>query len=88
MSVRMDYLNPEDDDYKTIEKESEEVKARYEAEKAKSDETYRFYTAEREKTAKLYFFEMIYLEMLVVRMKRIADSIIKDIEELKSEGKI
>ena len=77
MSVRMDYLNPEDDDYK-----------RYEAEKAKSDETYRFYTAEREKTAKLYFFEMIYLEMLVVRMKRIADSIIKDIEELKSEGKI
>lgn len=47
-----------------------------------------FYTAEREKTAKLYFFEMIYLEMLVVRMKRIADSIIKDIEELKSEGKI
>ena len=88
MSVRMDYLNPEDDDYKAIEKESEEVKARYEAEKAKSDETYRFYTAEREKTAKLYFFEMIYLEMLVVRMKRIADSIIKDIEELKSEGKI
>ena len=71
-----------------IEKESEEVKARYEAAKAKSDETYRFYTAEREKTAKLYFFEMIYLEMLVVRMKRIADSIIKDIEELKSEGKI
>lgn len=55
MSVRMDYLNPEDDDYKAIEKESEEVKARYEAEKAKSDETYRFYTAEREKTAKLYF---------------------------------
>ena len=46
------------------------------------------HTAEREKTAKLYFFEMIYLEMLVVRMKRIADSIIKDIEELKSEGKI
>ena len=88
MSVRMDYLNPEDDDYKDIEKESEEVKARYEAAKAKSDETYRFYTAEREKTAKLYFFEMIYLEMLVVRMKRIADSIIKDIEELKSEGKI
>ena len=88
MSVRMDYLNPEDDDYKAIEKESEEVKARYEAEKAKSEETYRFYTAEREKTAKLYFFEMIYLEMLVVRMKRIADSIIKDIEELKSEGKI
>lgn len=31
---------------------------------------------------------MIYLEMLVVRMKRIADSIIKDIEELKFEGKI
>lgn len=35
-----------------------------------------------------FIFEMIYLEMLVVRMKRIADSIIKDIEELKSEGKI
>ena len=88
LRVRMDYLNPEEDDYEAIEKESEEVKARYEAEKAKSDETYRFYTAEREKTAKLYFFEIIYLEMLVVRMKRIADSIIKDIEELKSEGKI
>lgn len=40
------------------------------------------------KQPNFYFFEMIYLEMLVVRMKRIADSIIKDIEELKSEGKI
>ncbi len=73
LSVRMDYLNPEDDDYKAIEKESRHTA---------------FTPQNVRKQPNFIFFEIIYLEMLVVRMKRIADSIIKDIEELKSEGKI
>lgn len=86
LSNRLDFMTYEDDEYKPTEDKCDKAKVEYDKAHAKTDELFTRFDKERRKTASLYYFDMMFLEVLVTRIGSIAKSIITDIDNLKAQG--
>ena len=86
LSNRLDFMAYEDDEYQATEDKCDKAKAEYDKAHAKTDELFTRFDKERRKTVSLYYFDMMFLEVLVTRIDCIAKSIITDIDNLKAQG--
>lgn len=88
LSNRLDFMDDEDDEFKPTEDKCDKAKAEYDDAHTKTNELFENFYKEREKTASLYYFDMMFLEVLVTRIGRIAKGIIADIDNLKTQGEV
>lgn len=86
LSNRLDFMAYEDDEYLSTEAKCNNAKAAYDEAHAKTNFLFDSFDKERRKTASLYYFDMMFLEVLVTRIERIAKGIISDIDNLKAQG--
>ncbi|NCB79571.1 MAG: hypothetical protein EOM41_06340 [Bacilli bacterium] len=86
LSNRLDFMAYEDDDFKPTEAKCDNAKAAYDEAHAKTNFLFDSFDKERRKTASLYYFDMMFLEVLVTRIDSIAKGIIVDIDNLKAQG--
>lgn len=86
LSNRLDFMAYEDDEFKPTEAKCDKAKAEYEKAHTKTNELFSRFDKERRKTASLYYFDMMFLEVLIARIDRIAKGVIADIDNLKGQG--
>ena len=88
LSNRLDLMDYEDDEFKSTEAKCDKAKAEYNDAHTKTNGLFESFNKERRKTASLYYFNMVFLEVLVTRIDRIAKGIIADIDNLKTQGAV
>ena len=86
LSNRLDYMSVDAPEFAELDKECDAAKEAYDTASAQTRQFSDRLQEEREKTASLYYFDMTCLEMLVLRLERIASSLISDLENLKKGG--
>ncbi len=85
MSNRLDFLPLDSDEYKTLNAECDAKKAEYESARMKTESAHNEWRAEQQRCFCVYTFKPLHLDVLVARMKGIAESIISDIKRMKEE---
>ncbi len=85
ISSRLDFLPLDSDEYKTLNTECEAKKSEYDAAHAHTNRLYDEWRAEQQRCFCVYTFKPLHLEVLVARLKGIAESIIADIKRLNTE---
>lgn len=86
ISNRLDFLPMDSEEYRTLDKECDAVKAEYDEARAHANLLYREWQRERDRYFCVRCFKPMFLDVLVERLKGIAGSIISDIGRMK-EGK-
>ncbi len=86
MSNRLDFLPLESEEYRSLEKECDTVKAEYDKAQMRTNLLYNECEQEQKKYCHICFFKPLFLDVLVERLKGISESIISDLKRLK-EGK-
>lgn len=87
-STRLDYMNASSSEYMLLDAECTALKSKYDEAKSISDASHQTMVNERQVVAQLYYLELMYIEVLVERLERIANSIITDIGNLTLESKL
>ncbi len=85
ISSQLDFLPLDSDEYKTLNTECEAKKSEYDAAHAHTNRLYDEWRAEQQRCFCVYTFKPLHLEVLVARLKGIAESIIADIKRLNTE---
>ena len=85
-SNRLDFLPLESVEYRLLDKECDAAKAEYDRAHALVNLLYQEWQQERERCFCVYCFKPLFLDVLVERLKGIAESIIADINRMQ-EGK-
>ncbi len=85
ISNRLDFLPLDSDEYKTLNAECDAKKSEYEAAHIKTESAHDKWRAEQQRCFCVYTFKPLHLEVLVARLKGIAESIIADIKRIKEE---
>ena len=85
-SNRLDLLPLESAEYRLLDKECDTAKAEYDRAHALADLLYQEWQQELERCFCVYCFKPLFLDVLVERLKGIAESIIADINRMQ-EGK-
>ncbi len=85
MSNRLDFLPLDSDEYKTLNAECDAKKSEYEAAHIKAETVHNVWRAEQQRCFCVYTFKPLHLDVLVARLKGIAESIITDIKRIKEE---
>ena len=85
-SNRLDFLPLESEEYRLLDEECDAAKAEYDKAHANTTLLYKEWQQERERYFCVYCFKPLFLDVLVERLKGIAESIIADIKHMK-EGK-
>ena len=86
LSNRLDYMDFNAPEYKQTENRCNSVKALYDVSHARVNLLYKSLDEEKRRIAGLYYFEYSFLELVVLRISTIANSIIADIDNLKKTG--
>lgn len=86
ISNRLDFLPMDSEEYRTLDKECDAVKAEYDEARAHANLLYKEWQRERDRYFCVRCFKPLFLDVLVERLKGIAGSIISDIGRMK-EGK-
>ena len=86
MSNRLDFLPMDSEEYRTLDKECDAVKAEYDEARAHAILLYKEWQRERDRYFCVRCFKPMFLDVLVERLKGIAGSIISDIGRMK-EGR-
>lgn len=86
MSNRLDFLPMDSEEYRTLDKECDAVKAEYDEARAHANLLYKEWQRERDRYFCVRCFKPMFLDVLVERLKGIAGSIISDIGRMK-EGR-
>lgn len=82
-SNRLDFLPLDSDEYKALENECGKVKSEYDKAHAEAGALYNRYVQERDRCFCLWCFNPVFMDVLVSRLKGIAESIIADLARLK-----
>lgn len=82
---RLDYLPMDSDEYKSLEKECDEVKEEYDRVHAAADLLYKEWTRERDRCFGVWCFKPLFMDVLASRLRGIAESVIKDLERMKED---
>ena len=83
LSNRLDYMSVDAPEFAELDKECDAAKEAYDTASTQTRQFSDRLQEERKKTASLYYFDMTCLEILVLRLERIASSLISDLENLK-----
>ena len=86
ISNRLDFLPMDSEEYRTLDKECDAVKAEYDEARAHANLLYKEWQRERDRYFCVRCFKPLFLDVLVERLKGIAGSIISDIGRMK-EGR-
>ena len=82
MSNRLDMTDMQSEEYKTLEADCDAKKAEYDKAHAEVESLHAKYDAERRRIAKLYYFDITVTELLITKIRQIAEAIIKDITRI------
>ncbi len=85
ISNRLDFLPLDSDEYKTLNAECDAKKAEYDTAHMQTNQFYDIWQSERQRCFCVYTFKPLHLEILISRLKGIAESIIADIKRLNTE---
>ena len=85
MSNRQDFLPLESEEYKALDTECDTAKAEYDKSHARVNLLYNEWQQERDRYFCVYCFKPMFLDVLVERLKGIAESIIADINRMKED---
>ncbi len=85
MSNRLDFLPLGSEEYKTLNAECDAKKSEYNTAHEQTNRLYDDWQSERQRCFCVYTFKPLHLEVLVARLKGIAESIIADIKHIKEE---
>lgn len=81
----LDLLPLESVEYRLLDKECDAAKAEYDRAHALADLLYQEWQQERERCFCVYCFKPLFLDVLVERLKGIAESIIADINHMQED---
>ena len=87
MSNRLDMMDMQSKEYKTLDADCDAKKAEYDKAHAETESAHAKYDAERRRIAKLYYFDITVAELLVMKIRQIAEAIIKDITRITQAKK-
>ena len=82
MSNRLDMMDMQDEKYKVLGVDCDAKKAEYDKAHAEVESFHAKYDAERRCIAKLYYFDITVTELLITKIRQIAEAIIKDITRI------
>ena len=82
MSNRLDMTDMQSEEYKTLDAYCDAKKAEYDKAHAEVETLHAKYDAERRCIAKLYYFDIAVTELLISKIRQIAEAIIKDITRI------
>ena len=82
MSNRLDMTDMQSEEYKTLNADCDAKKAEYDKTHAEVETLHAKYDAERRRIAKLYYFDITIIELLITKIRQIAEAIIKDITRI------
>jgi hypothetical protein len=82
MSNRLDMMDMQSEEYKTLDATCNGKKAEYDKAHAEVETLYAKYDAERRRIAKLYYFDITIAELLITKICQIAEATIKDITRI------
>ena len=82
MSNRLDMTDMQSEEYKTLDVDCDAKKAEYDKTHAEVESLHAKYDAERRRIAKLYYFDITVTELLVTKIRQIAEAIIRDITRI------
>lgn len=84
-SNRLDYLPMDSEEYESQEKECDKAKEEYDRVHMMADLLYKEWTRERDRCFCVWCFKPLFMDVLVSRLRGIAESIIKDLERMKED---
>ena len=82
MSNRLDMTDMHSEEYKTFDADCDTKKTEYDKAHAETESAHAKYEAERRHIAKLYYFDINVTELLIAKVRQIAEAIIKDITRI------
>ena len=82
ISNRLDMMDMQSEEYKTLNAYCDAKKAEYDKAHAEVESFHAKYDAERRRIAKLYYFDITIVELLISKIRQIAEAIIKDITRI------
>ena len=82
MSNRLDMTDMQREEYKTLDADCDAKKAEYDKAHAEVETLHAKYDTERRRIAKLYCFDIAVTELLITKIRQIAEAIIKDITRI------
>ena len=82
MNNRLDMTDMQSEEYKTLDADCDAKKAEYDKAHAEVETLHAKYDAERRRIAKLYYFDITVTELLVTKIRQIAEAIIRDITRI------
>ena len=85
MSYRLDMTDMQSEEYKTLDADCDAKKAEYDKTHAEVETLHAKYDAERRRIAKLYYFDITVTELLITKIRQIAEAIIKDITRITQD---
>ena len=85
MSNRLDMTDMQREEYKTLDADCDAKKAEYDKAHAEVESLHAKYDAERMRIAKLYYFDITVTELLITKIRQIAEAIIKDITRITQD---
>lgn len=84
---RLDYLPMDSDEYRSLDAECDKAKEEYDRVHAMADLLYKEWMRERDRCFCVWCFKPLFMDVLVSRLRGIAESIVNDLERMK-EGKL
>lgn len=85
-SNRLDYFPMDSDEYRSLDAECDNTKEEYDRAHAMADLLYKEWTRGRDRCFCVWCFKPLFMDVLVSRLRGIAESIVSDLERIK-EGK-
>ena len=85
MNNRLDFLPLDSGEYKSLNTECDAKKFAYDTAREQTNRLYDDWQTERQRCFCVYTFKPLHLEVLVVRLKGITESIIADIKRIKED---
>ena len=82
MSNRLDMTDMQSEEYNTLDADCDAKKAEYDKAHAEVETLHAKYDAERRRISKLYYFDITVTELLITKIRQIAEAIIKDITRI------
>ena len=85
LSNRLDFMPLDTDEYKTLNAECDAKKSAYDTAREQTNRLYDDWQQERDRYFCVYCFKPMFLDVLVERLKGIAESIITDISRMRED---
>lgn len=84
-SNRLDMMDFNSEDFKTLDAQCDNIKLAYDEAHRQGEELYGIYRQEQLKCGQVHYFEMQFLELLIRKISKLVDVILKNGEHLEKE---